>query len=293
MNRVRCFFVAGAFMGLGGCLGDSAVAPDPETNIPATPGDPAAIVVDAALPLVSQTDGRLSPLSFKVLDAHGNGVPGATVRFSVTKGAGRVDPVTRESGVDGRTAPLNWVLGPEFQNELTASLTNGYTASVRAVNIGAPSLVWYDLISIDDLPAFYWGAHVIGALGLDRDGGFISRYSWGCGQVRCEETATGFYSAVKDSMILRYDTPFAFAWRNKEQAVIASDSLLFSRFDLEAGDSYWVYRKRPTSTLTVNLLSFANGCDPALNFCEPMLPETLSLDGTRLISFETAGRVAR
>jgi hypothetical protein len=257
----------------------------------AIPGGPAMIFASAETPLVGQTGQRPRPPIFQVVDVYGNGVPGATVLFSVTKGAGRVDPATRQTGVDGRTTPLTWLLGPEFQNELSASLANGYTVTVQAVNIIAPTLVWYDLITIDDLPAFIWGSHVIGTVGLDPDGGFISQYSWNCGRARCEETATGFYATVRDSVIFRYDTPFAFAWGNKEEAEMRSDSLLFSRFDLDVGDSYWVYRKRSPNMLTVNVLPFANGCEPALYFCEPVLPEKLALDGTRVISFQKPGPV--
>jgi hypothetical protein len=257
-------------------------------------GDAASILVDAAFPLVGRTGQPTPHVSFQVVDTFGNGVPGATVGFAITKGSGRVDPATRVSDADGKTAPLDWILGPEFLSELTVSLQNGYAVRTQAVNIEAPSLVWYDLLTIDGVPAFSWGRHVVGALGLDTTGGFITQYSGDCWYRggRCNETATGVYSTAGGAAIFQYKTSFTYASADTEVAGLWTDSLLFTRSDFEMGETnYWLYRRTPNNMLVVQVMPFANGCNPASDFCEPRLPETLGLDDTRSVSFKAAGPV--
>lgn len=80
------------------------------------------------------TVGAVLPdsLSVRVLDRHGNGVPGVPVDFTVTAGAGPISPETTSTNADG-FARAAWTLG-------TAAGEN--RAEARAAGIEAPPVVF-------------------------------------------------------------------------------------------------------------------------------------------------------
>src|SRR4051812_25063129 len=61
------------------------------------------------------------PVRVRVVDQHGDGVPGEVVTFAVTAGGGSVDPASDTTDADG-IATTSWQLGPQpGTNTLLAS----------------------------------------------------------------------------------------------------------------------------------------------------------------------------
>lgn len=86
----------------------------PALTIEATalPGPPVALVVDAGDAQSALAGDRVvQPISAKVVDAFGNGVPGVSVTFNVTKGGGTITGVTATSDASGVAGSFNWTLG--------------------------------------------------------------------------------------------------------------------------------------------------------------------------------------
>jgi len=60
--------------------------------------------------------------SVRVTDANGNPVAGATVRWAVTGGGGRVEGDVGTTGPDGVTSVGSWTLGDPGDNTLSATV---------------------------------------------------------------------------------------------------------------------------------------------------------------------------
>lgn len=83
------------------------------------------------------TAGAVFPesLSVRVLDRHGNGVPGIPVEFTVRAGGGRISPETPTTGVGG-SARVAWTLGTGAGRNTAAAVLSGLSpATFEATGI--------------------------------------------------------------------------------------------------------------------------------------------------------------
>ncbi|MBW3570993.1 MAG: Ig-like domain-containing protein [Gemmatimonadetes bacterium] len=100
-------------------------------------GEPGAAASITALPPASRTGGAGQPvdsLVVRVADAHGNGVPGATVVWMATVGGGTISPASAATDAAG-VARAEWTLGLQVgtQQEAEASLSPAVRAGFTAV----------------------------------------------------------------------------------------------------------------------------------------------------------------
>lgn len=109
----------------------------------------ATVTVRQVPAALSITDGRdqaapagaplPAPVAARVVDRHGDGVPGVAVTFAVTSGGGSVTPATGSTD-DGGLVEATWTLGPEAGPQtLTASAASlsGSPAEVHATATAA------------------------------------------------------------------------------------------------------------------------------------------------------------
>jgi hypothetical protein len=106
-------------------------------NATATPGQPAALSKKS-------TDGQTTVVasvltaSVQVTDAHGNGVAGITVTFSVSSGGGSVNTLSTPTGDLGNAVTV-WTLGKvPGPNALTASAPGLPTLTFTATTVAGP-----------------------------------------------------------------------------------------------------------------------------------------------------------
>jgi hypothetical protein len=96
------------------------------TAMPDAPATLNKIAGDAQQAVVGSPE--ITPLTVKVADRYGNGLPGMTVTWSVTAGAGSINPATSTTSASGTTSTA-WTLGPtagpQSARATTAIISNG------------------------------------------------------------------------------------------------------------------------------------------------------------------------
>ena len=102
----------------------------------AAPGQPVALLADSgdgqtALP--GQALAR--PLVVRLVDANGNGVPGAAVAWAAATGAGKVSPASGTLDASGRAA-TSWTLGPLPGSNTAFASAAGYSVLFSATGSG-------------------------------------------------------------------------------------------------------------------------------------------------------------
>ena len=89
------------------------------------------------------TAGRPVPVRPRIVvkDLGGNPVPGANVTFTVTTGGGTLEGANANTGSNGETSLLTWILGPTpGLNEVTA-VSNGASTTFTAIGEAGPTSV--------------------------------------------------------------------------------------------------------------------------------------------------------
>jgi Invasin, domain 3/Bacterial Ig-like domain (group 1)/Bacterial Ig-like domain (group 2) len=127
---------AGSATAINATINGAAVTPTAPT-VTVTPGPPASLVVlagDGQSVQVAQAV-PVAP-SVRVLDAHGNVVPGATVVFAAANGSGSVAGGFQTSDMNGQATVLSWTLGTRTGTQGLTATAGG--AAVQFVATGTP-----------------------------------------------------------------------------------------------------------------------------------------------------------
>lgn len=155
MIRLHPSFLTAA-LALVACRGSTGTEP---------PGPPAGLAVVSTVPAAAPAGAPLpDSVAVKVTDAEGRGVPGVTVRWTVTAGSGSVRPVETPTGPEG-VARTAWTMGLHAgEQRLTASIataTGAAAQTVATVASGSPNALQFDggddYVQVADAPSLDFG----------------------------------------------------------------------------------------------------------------------------------------
>ena len=105
-------------------------------------------------------------ISVRVVDRHGTGVPGMTVRFRIVSGGGTIGPDSVRTTNSGGFARAGWTLGPDFDDQEIEVEVDGLGSPVPVIATIPPLVVGH----VDVPSTASAGGTLTGAFRLDGSG---------------------------------------------------------------------------------------------------------------------------